>query len=93
MKLNITVEPHLRNITCPTLILYGEHDFIVEAAPRRIHGLINGSQLVVIPDSGHYPFIERPEQFTSAVRRFVTDRSPRSPDADSQRTPASWPQV
>jgi proline iminopeptidase len=74
MKLNITVEPHLSDIACPTLIIYGEHDFIVDAAPRLVHELIHESELVIIPNSGHYPFIEQPEAFSQALRRFITNQ-------------------
>jgi proline iminopeptidase len=73
MKLNITVEANLPAITCPTMIIYGDHDFIVDAAPQLIHDLIPNSELVVVPDSGHYPFIEQPEAFTRALRRFITE--------------------
>jgi pimeloyl-ACP methyl ester carboxylesterase len=73
MKLNITVEANLPAIACPTLIIYGDHDFIVDAAPQLIHDLIPNSELVVVPDSGHYPFIEQPEAFTRALRRFITE--------------------
>jgi proline iminopeptidase len=71
MKLNITVQDTLGVIDCPTLIVHGEHDFIVAAAPELVHQLIPDSELVVIPDSGHYPFIEQPAIFAETVRRFV----------------------
>jgi len=71
MKTNITVQDKLKNIDCPTLIIHGQEDFIVAAAPELAHDLIAGSELVVIPESGHYPFIEQPEIFSETVRRFV----------------------
>jgi proline iminopeptidase len=57
------------------LIVHGEHDFIVPAAPELAHQLIPDSELVVIPDSGHYPFIEQPTIFAETLRRFVTRRT------------------
>lgn len=71
MKLNITVEAQLADIACPTLIGHGEYDFIVEASPRLIQSLIAGSDLVVVCDSGHYPFIEQPQAFGRAISEFV----------------------
>ena len=76
MKLNVTVQEKLAAIDCPTLIVHGEHDFIVGAAPELVRQLIPESELVVIPDSGHYPFIEQPEIFAEALRRFITNRTP-----------------
>lgn len=72
MKLNVTVQDKLGRINCPTLILHGSEDFIVAAAPELLHQLIPNAELVIIADSGHYPFIEQPAEFTAAVRRFVT---------------------
>lgn len=40
-------------------------------SPRLAQRLIPGATLAVIPDSGHYPFIEQPEAFTQALRSFV----------------------
>jgi pimeloyl-ACP methyl ester carboxylesterase len=71
IKLNITVQDKLSAITCPTLIIHGEHDFIVKASPALIRDLIPGSELVVIPDSGHYPFMEQPDIFANVLRQFI----------------------
>ena len=73
IKRQVAVEADLGEIGCPTLIVYGAEDFIVPAARERIRRLIPGSRLVVIPDSGHYPFIEQPETFTRTLRAFVMD--------------------
>ena len=32
------------------------------------------AQLLVFPESGHYPFAEEPDRFMRAVRAFVSDR-------------------
>ena len=73
MKLNVTVQDKLKNINCPTLIIHGREDFIVAAAPELVHRLVPNSQLVVIPHSGHYPFIEQPDTFSETLRRFITE--------------------
>ncbi len=73
MKLNVTVQDKLNNINCPTLIIHGREDFVVAAAPKLAHRLVPNSKLVVIPDSGHYPFIEQPDAFSKTLRRFITE--------------------
>jgi proline iminopeptidase len=71
IKQNITVQDDLHRIDCPTLIIHGAEDFIVPEAPKLVQGSITDAELVVIPDSGHYPFIEQPEAFTHVLRSFV----------------------
>jgi proline iminopeptidase len=75
IKREVDVEADLGTISCPTLIIYGAEDFVVPAARERIHQSIPGSRLVVIPDSGHYPFMEQPEAFATTLRAFVMDAS------------------
>jgi pimeloyl-ACP methyl ester carboxylesterase len=38
---------------------------------REMHEKIAGSQLVILPSSGHMTFVDQPEQFLKAVRDFV----------------------
>jgi len=71
MKLNITVQGQLQNITCPTLIMQGEKDFIVPEAAELAHQLIKDSQLVFIPESGHYPFMEARDAFFDVLNSFI----------------------
>lgn len=75
MKLNVTVQEKLNTINCPTLIIHGEEDFIVTGAPELVHDLIPDSELEVIRESGHYPFIEQPKAFSETLRRFVNKTS------------------
>ena len=63
-------------IDCPTLVMHGDHDFIVRDAPDLVCDLIANARLVVIPGSGHYPFIEQPDAFATALRTFITETRP-----------------
>jgi proline iminopeptidase len=76
MKMNIAIEHELGRIDCPTLVIHGARDFIVRDAPNLVCKLITDARLVVIPASGHYPFIEQPDAFTTALRAFITETSP-----------------
>lgn len=71
IKQNVTVQDDLGKIHCPTLIVHGTEDFIVPEAPKLAQQLIPDARLTLIPDSGHYPFIEQPEAFTKALRSFI----------------------
>ncbi|MEI6727647.1 MAG: hypothetical protein WCN81_15685, partial [Actinomycetes bacterium] len=58
----------LPSIAVPTLLLYGELDFICGTAhARTVAGLAPGARLVVLPDCGHMPACEQPELFRDAV--------------------------
>lgn len=66
-------------IAVPTLLIWGEDD---ERSPltvaRQFNEAIVGSELVVIPESGHMSNLERPELFNAAVRDFCGGRPVRS---------------
>lgn len=76
MKLNIHVQDRLSNIKCPTLIINGKDDFIVEEVPRLVNKLITNSEIVFIEHAGHYPYIENKEDFFNEVDKFIKKTTP-----------------
>jgi len=78
MKLNIHVQDRLSNITCPTLIINGKDDFIVEEAPLLANQLITNSQLVFVEGSGHYPYIENSKIFFREINYFIHNTRPKN---------------
>ena len=61
----------LGSITCPTLVLHGEHDPVPVASSAAIAEAIPQGQLVVIPGANHYGFLESPETVAEAVEAFL----------------------
>jgi pimeloyl-ACP methyl ester carboxylesterase len=62
----------LHEIKAPVLIVHGADDGIVPVAwARRAHERIAGSELRVLPNCGHIPPREHPEEFNRLVGRFV----------------------
>jgi proline iminopeptidase len=61
----------LGSIKVPTLILVGDHDQVDPSISRDMHARIPGSQLVVLPDSGHMIFVDQPELFRKTVDEFL----------------------
>jgi proline iminopeptidase len=53
--------PALRRLTVPTLVLYGENDFFPVEVVARIAEAIPGARLVVLPQCGHFAFLEAPD--------------------------------
>ena len=69
----VDLRPLLGRITCPTLIVAGELDFICGPAQAQpIARSIPGSQLAMLPGCGHIPSIEAPEQYRQAVAGFLS---------------------
>jgi len=61
----------LSEIKVPTLIIVGEHDESDPKMSKEMHEKIAGSQLVILPKSGHMTFVDQPELFLKTVREFV----------------------
>ena len=62
----------ITGITLPTLIVWGEHDEMIPLrVGQNLHRLIPGSKLVVIPECGHVPELEKPEELVKAVLGFL----------------------
>jgi proline iminopeptidase len=67
------VQGRLGEIRVPTLVVVGENDWLIPpGASRVIAEGIPGAELLVIPESGHFSFVERPDVYTDAVRRFLS---------------------
>lgn len=71
MKLNINVQNKLSRIKCPTLLINGKDDFIVQEAVELANQLILNSETVFIENAGHYPFIENKVDFFNEINNFI----------------------
>ncbi len=67
-----SLEHRLRDIACPTLLLWGERDeaFPVPLAMQACTQ-IPGAKLVVLP-TGHAPHLEQPARVAAEIRHFAT---------------------
>ena len=60
----------LRQISCPTLVMAGEKDEILDAHTRLIASLIPGSRLVIVPGTSHELPMEKPGVVVDAIVDF-----------------------
>jgi pimeloyl-ACP methyl ester carboxylesterase len=66
------VSDDLDHIEIPALVMVGSRDRLTpRAAARSLATSIHGAQLEVIPDSGHMPMLEHPEEFNAVLGRFL----------------------
>jgi pimeloyl-ACP methyl ester carboxylesterase len=63
----------LKSVTTPTLLIYGEDSFPIEARlAERLRELRPDWQQVLVPEAGHNCFRERPELVNDAIRAFLS---------------------
>ncbi|MCU4654666.1 alpha/beta hydrolase [Roseibacterium sp. SDUM158016] len=64
----------LRGVSVSALILCGREDRLCPVERHELmHALIPGSDLVIVEGAGHMPTLERPEETTAALARWLAD--------------------
>jgi pimeloyl-ACP methyl ester carboxylesterase len=63
--------PDLAGITAPTLVIVGDEDGPFLKPSRRMAAAIPGAELAVIPDAGHSPQFENPDEWWQALSAFL----------------------
>jgi pimeloyl-ACP methyl ester carboxylesterase len=64
--------PRLGSLPGPALIIWGQHDrFLPLSAGEDLHRAIPNSRLIVIPDTGHLPMWERPDEVNRLITEFL----------------------
>lgn len=61
----------LAKVECPTLILYGDHDTMVQRQQEFMHRTIPFSILEVIPNAHHATNLDNPEAVNLAMEKFL----------------------
>lgn len=70
--INRDLTEFVKRISMPTLIIWGEDD---KETPlqfaRKLNSLIPMSELFIVAQADHFPFVTRPEEFTERLRQFL----------------------
>ncbi len=62
----------LKNISLPTLLIFGEHDNVTNLEiAEKMHSEIPNAELHKIPEAGHYSSLENPKAFNSVLKAFL----------------------
>jgi 3-oxoadipate enol-lactonase len=69
---------HLPAIRCPTLVLAADQDYTPVALKENYVARLPDARLVVIPDSHHAVFMEKPREFNAALEAFLAAHASRS---------------
>lgn len=62
--------PALARLRVPTVILHGDYDFIPLACASHIADAIPGARLVVLPDCGHFAYLEQPDTVHQSISEY-----------------------
>ena len=68
---NYNLLPDLADLQIPTLIIYGSDEPAAEISGKKLDQTIPNSKMVLIKQSGHFPFIEQQKRFMEVVRDFL----------------------
>jgi proline iminopeptidase len=68
---NFDIYGKLSAIKCPALIVCGDADPEPRWGPYTLHKLVPQSKLVFLKNTGHFMFIESPEETLSVIRCFL----------------------
>jgi len=72
MYTDVNLSTVAKNISVPTLILWGEKDRMTHVDDATFfHETIRGSELVILKEVGHVPILEDPEQTADEVDKFI----------------------
>ena len=62
--------PGLTRLSLPTLIIHGDYDFVPIECALHIAQAMHGARLVVLKETGHFSYIESPNEVRKAIVDF-----------------------
>ncbi len=65
------LRPQLHRLTVPSLIVHGGRDEIVHPNQADLFDHIPAAEVVVMPASRHFPFLDEPDLFNDTLLRFL----------------------
>ena len=72
------LRPELPRLTVPTLIVHGGRDAIVHPNQADLFDNIPSAEVVVMPESRHFPFLDEADLFNDILLRFLKQEPPRT---------------
>ncbi|QCK16768.1 alpha/beta fold hydrolase [Mangrovivirga cuniculi] len=71
--INYNLKEDAKKIKCPVLIIYGDTEASIEVKTESsIDSYFQHSYFKLIKNSGHFPFIENPSSYFTAVKKFLS---------------------
>jgi pimeloyl-ACP methyl ester carboxylesterase len=75
-RYNLALERRLQRLRCPTLVVRAEDDRLVpNEMAEKFAATLPNNRLVMIPETGHEPCLERPAELVSEIADFIEEAS------------------
>jgi proline iminopeptidase len=68
--------PKLKAVSIPTLVIYGDHEFIPAATAEHITQAIPNARMVTLKGCGHFTYLECPVAVREQVDAFLAGKKP-----------------
>jgi len=68
--------PKLRSLNIPTLVIYGDHEFIPSFVAQHIAEALPAARLVTMKECGHFAYLECPEPVRQEIDAFFRKPPP-----------------
>jgi len=65
--------PQITQLRIPTLVLHGDYDFVPVACAAHIAEAIPDARLVVLPNCGHFSYLECPDEVRKTLSEFFEE--------------------
>ena len=72
------LRPELPRLNVPTLIVHGGRDVIVHPNQADLFDNVTSAEVVLLPESRHFPFLDEAELFNDLLIRFLKQDAPRT---------------
>ena len=65
----------LKSLRFPVLIIHGEADILPQAAVERLKNNLPNAEVIIFKQSGHFPFVEETEKYTTIITQFLNKKN------------------
>jgi pimeloyl-ACP methyl ester carboxylesterase len=72
------LRPELHRLLVPSLIVHGGRDAIVRPDQADLFDHVPSAEVVVMPESRHFPFLDEADLFNDTLLRFLKQDLPRT---------------
>lgn len=72
------LRPELQRLSVPTLIVHGGRDVIVRPNQADLFDNVSPAEVVLMPESRHFPFLDEADLFNDILIRFLKQDAPRT---------------
>ncbi len=70
------LRPELNSLCVPALVIHGQRDNIVNPKQAHLFDSVHSANVVMMPQSRHFPFLDEPDYFNATLLQFLKKTVP-----------------